>query len=68
VTSGLAAVFLAGVLVSTWFIDGLEPAWEYGVPFFVLLTIGYFLTARRRPAPAATPAPAPAASAGEGAE
>ncbi|MDT7628869.1 MAG: amino acid transporter, family [Pseudonocardiales bacterium] len=68
VTSGLAAVFLAGVLVSTWFIDGLEPAWEYGVPFFVLLTIGYFLTARRRPAPAAIPTPAPAASAGEGAE
>jgi amino acid transporter, AAT family len=68
VTSGLAAVFLAGVLVSTWFIDGLEPAWEYGVPFFVLLTIGYFLTARREPAPAATPTPAPAASAGEGAE
>jgi len=47
VTSGLAALFLAGVLVSTWFIDGLEPAWEYGVPFFVLLTIAYFVTARR---------------------
>jgi L-asparagine transporter-like permease len=47
VTSGLAAVFLAVVLVSTWFIHGLEPAWEYGVPFFVLLVIAYFLTARR---------------------
>ncbi|HEX4253019.1 MAG TPA: amino acid permease, partial [Pseudonocardia sp.] len=67
VTSGLAAVFLAGVLVSTWFIDGLEPAWEYGVPFFVLLVIAYFLTARRTSG-GPTTSPAAAVTAGEGAE
>jgi len=48
VTTGLAALFLVGALVSTWFIDGLEPAWQYGVPFFVLLGAGYQLVVRRR--------------------
>jgi len=48
VTTGLAALFLFGVLISTWFIDGLEPAWQYGVPFFVLLGAGYLVIARRR--------------------
>ena len=48
VTTGLAALFLVGVLVSTWFIEGLDVAWRYGVPFFVLLGAGYLVVARRR--------------------
>ena len=48
VTSGLAAVFLTAVLVSTFFITGLEPAWEFGIPFFVLLLVVYGLLRRRR--------------------
>ena len=55
VTTGLAALFLVGVLVSTWFIDGLEPAWEYGVPFFVLLGVVYLVVERRQPGHRARP-------------
>ena len=39
VTSGLAAVFLVAVLASTVFIEGLDPAWKFGVPFFAILLI-----------------------------
>lgn len=39
VTSGLAAVFLVAVLASTFFIEGLDPAWKFGVPFFAILLI-----------------------------
>jgi L-asparagine transporter-like permease len=48
VTSGLAFLFLGAVLVSTAFIDGLQIAWQVGIPFFVLLVVAYFVTASRR--------------------
>ena len=41
VTTGLAALFLAAVLVSTFFVPGLGPAWEFGIPFFVVLLVVY---------------------------
>jgi L-asparagine transporter-like permease len=41
VTSGLAALFLAGVLVSTFFIPGLDPAWKFGIPFLAVLAAVY---------------------------
>ncbi|HEX6454641.1 MAG TPA: amino acid permease [Trebonia sp.] len=50
VTSALAALALAGILVSTGFINGLSIAWKAGVPFFVLLIIAYAVVARRRSA------------------
>ncbi|WP_037064247.1 amino acid permease [Pseudonocardia acaciae] len=50
-TTGLAALFLCAVLVSTAFIEGLEAAWLAGVPFFALLTIAYLVLARRGRAP-----------------
>jgi amino acid transporter, AAT family len=50
VTSALAALALAGILVSTGFINGLSIAWKAGVPFFVLLVIAYAVVARRRSA------------------
>ncbi|MGH3629922.1 MAG: amino acid permease, partial [Sciscionella sp.] len=34
ITSGLAFLFLAAVLVSTAFIEGLQIAWKVGIPFF----------------------------------
>jgi len=40
-------LFLAAVLVSTAFIDGLQIAWKVGTPFFLLLLLAYFLTSRR---------------------
>ncbi|WP_261801616.1 amino acid permease [Streptomyces sp. ISID311] len=40
-TSGLSMMFLAAVLVSTSIVEGLDPAWQFGVPFFVLLLIVY---------------------------
>jgi L-asparagine transporter-like permease len=47
VTTGLAFLFLAAVLVSTAFIDGLTIAWKAGLPFFALLLIAYAVVARR---------------------
>jgi amino acid transporter, AAT family len=47
ITTGLAFLFLASVLVSTAFIDGLSDAWKVGVPFFALLLLAYFLSAAR---------------------
>nr|WP_084216645.1 amino acid permease [Pseudonocardia spinosispora] len=47
VTTGLAFLFLAAVLVSTAFIEGLTEAWKVGVPFFVVLLLAYYLTAAR---------------------
>ena len=55
VTSGLAALFLAAVLISTFFIDGLDPAWQFGIPFFVLLLAAYAVLRRRGSAPDAQP-------------
>ncbi|WP_433274666.1 amino acid permease [Actinosynnema sp. CS-041913] len=54
VTSGLAALFLLGVLVSTAFIDGLDTAWMVGVPFFAVLVVAHTVITRRR---ARRPAP-----------
>ncbi|MEV6240776.1 amino acid permease [Lentzea sp. NPDC051838] len=48
VTSGLAAVFLTGVLVSTYFVPGLDPAWQFGVPFFVVLLVVHAVLKRRQ--------------------
>jgi AAT family amino acid transporter len=47
VTSVLAALFIAAVLVSTGFIDGLTWAWMAGVPFFGLLLGAYFYVDKR---------------------
>ena len=41
VTSGIVALFLAAVLVSTFFVEGLDPAWQFGLPFFALLVLTY---------------------------
>jgi L-asparagine transporter-like permease len=47
VTSLLAMLFLAGALISTWFIAPLRPAWWAGVPFFAILSVAYWMTSRR---------------------
>ncbi|WP_184694865.1 amino acid permease [Saccharothrix tamanrassetensis] len=48
VTSGLAALFLLAVLVSTAFIDGLDTAWMVGLPFFAVLVVAHTVITRRR--------------------
>ena len=47
VTTLLAALFLAAVLCSTPFIDGLSWAWMAGAPFFAVLLVAYFIVERR---------------------
>jgi L-asparagine transporter-like permease len=47
VTTGLAFLFLAAVLVSTAFIEGLTIAWKAGIPFFALLVVSYAVVSRR---------------------
>ncbi len=42
-TSGVVALFLLAVLVSTFFVEGLDPAWQFGLPFFVLLVVTYLV-------------------------
>lgn len=42
-TSGVVVVFLVAVLVSTYFVDGLDPAWQFGLPFFATLVIVYLV-------------------------
>jgi L-asparagine transporter-like permease len=64
ITTGLAAVGLLAILISTAFVDGLTSAWKAGVPFFVILSIAYAVIARRRnlvaePLPDSTLAPSP---------
>lgn len=64
ITSLLAFLFLAAVLVSTPFISGLESAWKAGLPFFALLFIAYYLVSRRlreTDDPQRTPSKSPAA-------
>lgn len=46
VTSGIVAVFLASVLVSTAWVEGLDPAWKFGLPFFVILIVIYIVMKR----------------------
>jgi L-asparagine transporter-like permease len=43
VTTALATLALAGILVSTAFINGLSIAWKAGVPFFVVLVVTFGL-------------------------
>jgi L-asparagine transporter-like permease len=41
ITSGVVAAFLLAVLVSTFFVEGLDPAWQFGLPFFAVLVLVY---------------------------
>lgn len=45
-TSGVVVLSLAGVLWSTTAIEGLDPAWQFGLPFFLLLTLVYVVIRR----------------------
>ncbi|MBB4688047.1 amino acid permease [Amycolatopsis jiangsuensis] len=41
VVNYVVLVFLAAVLVSTFWVEGLDPAWKFGIPFFVVLVAAY---------------------------
>jgi amino acid transporter, AAT family len=41
VTPVVVICFLAAVMISTTRIEGLDPAWQWGVPFFALLVVIY---------------------------
>jgi AAT family amino acid transporter len=45
-TPVVVILFLAAVMVSTTRIEGLDPAWQFGVPFFVLLAVIYLVVRR----------------------
>ncbi|MFB9835092.1 amino acid permease [Actinoallomurus acaciae] len=51
ITTGIAAVALLAILVSTAFINGLTSAWKAGIPFFAVLLVAYLLISRRRQEP-----------------
>lgn len=43
VVNVVVIAFLATVLISTFWIEGLDPAWKFGIPFFVLLVVAYLV-------------------------
>lgn len=50
-TTGAVVLFLSTVLVSTIWVEGLDPAWQFGVPFFLgLVAIYAFLKSSGRTA------------------
>lgn len=45
-TPGLVIAFLVLVLYSTTRIEGLDPAWKFGLPFFAVLVVAYLIIRR----------------------
>ncbi|MGP4015625.1 amino acid permease [Saccharopolyspora sp. 5N708] len=60
VTTVLAMLFFAAVLLTTPFLGPFSVAWKAGVPFVVLLCVAYYVVHRRRAVAASQPG-APAA-------
>ncbi|MFE7246226.1 amino acid permease [Streptomyces sp. NPDC057580] len=46
VTTALAAAFLLTILIAMYFIDGMEAAWNFGLPFFLIIVIAYQILKR----------------------
>ena len=46
-TSVVGALMVAGILVSTWWVPGLESTLVAGGPWLLLLAVGYRLSSRR---------------------
>lgn len=46
VTTAVTVVFLATVLVSLNFIDGMQQAWQFGLPFLAIVVIAYHVVRR----------------------
>ncbi|MCI2423550.1 amino acid permease [Saccharopolyspora sp. K220] len=60
VTTVLAMLFFAAVLLTTPFLGPFSTAWKAGVPFAVVLCVAYYVVHRRRAATASEPeTPAP---------
>lgn len=49
VTGILAILFLAAVLLSTPFIEGLDSSWKFGLPFFAIVLAAFAFIRTRRP-------------------
>ncbi|MDA3631265.1 amino acid permease [Saccharopolyspora sp. WRP15-2] len=50
VTTVLAMLFVAAVLLTTPFTEQFNTAWKAGVPFVVVLCVAYYVVNRRKPA------------------
>jgi L-asparagine transporter-like permease len=47
-TSWLGILAIVAIMITTWWVEGMRVTLEAGVPWLVLLTIIYFIVARRR--------------------
>ncbi len=46
-SSILGALLVAAILATTWWVDGMQPALKYGVPWLALLSISYVVSRRK---------------------
>lgn len=46
-SSILGALLVGAILATTWWVDGMQPALKYGVPWLVLLSIGFVVSRRK---------------------
>ena len=51
-TSIIGATAIVAILITTWWVEGMRITLVSGIPWLVLVTIAYFLLARRRGRPA----------------
>jgi L-asparagine transporter-like permease len=47
-TSWLGIVAILGIMVTTWWVEGMRVTLEAGLPWLAVLTIAYVIVARRR--------------------
>jgi L-asparagine transporter-like permease len=47
-TSWLGIFAILGIMVTTWWVEGMRVTLEAGLPWLVVLTIAYLIVARRR--------------------
>jgi len=52
-TSILGALLVAGIIATTWWVPGMQPTILSGVPWLVLLSLGYWIYTKARPHAAA---------------
>jgi AAT family amino acid transporter len=55
ITTMLGGTAVLAIIVSTWWVEGMRVTLESGIPWLLVLTIGYFLWGRKRGGAAAQP-------------
>ena len=54
-TSLLGAAAIVAIIITTWFVDGMQPALKWGLPWLAFLSLAYLLVKSRRASVSAAP-------------